>query len=198
MAIPDYQTLMLPVLRLASKGEQRVTDVADRVADEVGLTMEERETLLPSGRQRVLNNRIHWAKFYMSKAGLISSPARGRFVATEDGRNLLATNPDRINVALLMKSPSFREFYKTEKQPASDSMEVAFEEKATGLGCAPATGGIWRSLEERRRRRSTSARQLASVRRRLSPRYASSGAAGRRCRRAPGTSWPRSRAPAPP
>ena len=131
MAIPDYQTLMLPVLRLAAKGEQRVADVADRVADEFGLSAEERETLLPSGRQRVLNNRIHWAKFYMSKAGLISSPARGRFVATEEGRKLLATNPDQINVALLMKWPSFREFYKSEREPASDSAEVAFEEKGS-------------------------------------------------------------------
>jgi restriction system protein len=129
MAIPDYQTLMLPVLRLAAKGEQRVADVADRVADEVGLTAEERKTLLPSGRQRVPNNRIHWAKFYMSKAGLISSPARGRFVATEDGRKLLATSPDQINVALLMKWPSFREFCKTDREPASDGAEVAFEEK---------------------------------------------------------------------
>ena len=129
MPIPDYQTLMLPVLRLAAKGEQRVADVADHVADEFGLSNEERETLLPSGRQRVLNNRIHWAKFYMSKAGLISSPARGRFVATEEGRKLLATNPDQINVALLMKWPSFQEFYKTEREPASDSADVVLEEK---------------------------------------------------------------------
>jgi restriction system protein len=79
MAIPDYQTLMLPVLRLAANGERRVVDVVDHVADEFGLSDEERETLLPSGRQRVLHNRIHWAKFYMSKAGLLSSPGRGRF-----------------------------------------------------------------------------------------------------------------------
>ncbi len=56
----------------------------------------------------------------MSKAGLISSPARGRFVATDEGRKLLATNPDQINVALLMKWPAFREFYKAEKEPLSD------------------------------------------------------------------------------
>jgi len=129
MAIPDYQTLMLPVLGLAAKGEQRVADVADRVAEEFGLSAEERETLLPSGRQRVLNNRIHWAKFYMSKAGLITTPARGRFVATEEGRKLLATNPDQINVALLMKWPSFQEFYKAEKGPASDSVDVPPEGK---------------------------------------------------------------------
>ena len=114
MAIPSTRPSCSPVLELAAEREQRGR-VADRVADEFGLSAEERETRLPSGRQRVLNNRIHWAKFYMSKAGLISSPARGRFVATEEARKLLATNPDQINVALLMKWPSFREFYKTER-----------------------------------------------------------------------------------
>ena len=131
MPIPDYQTLMLPVLRLAAKGEQRVADVADLVADEFGLSPEERETLLPSGRQRVLNNRIHWAKFYMSKAGLISSPARGRFIATEEGRKLLADNPGQINVALLMKWPLFRVFYKAEREPAGDVADVVLDNKAT-------------------------------------------------------------------
>ena len=88
MAIPDYQTLMLPVLQLAAKGEQRVGVAAERIADELGLSNEERATMLPSGRQRLLNNRIHWAKFYMSKAGLISSPGRGRFVATDQGASV--------------------------------------------------------------------------------------------------------------
>lgn len=63
MPIPDYQTLMLPVLRLAAEGETRVADVAERVADAFGLSAEEREQLLPSGRQRLLHNRVHWAKF---------------------------------------------------------------------------------------------------------------------------------------
>ncbi len=113
--IPDYQTLMLPVLRLAAEGEARVADVADRIANDLGLTAEEREQMLPSGRQRVLHNRIHWANFYMSKAGLIGSPARGRFVATEKGRALLASGPDRIDVAVLMREPQFREFYRNEQ-----------------------------------------------------------------------------------
>lgn len=112
MPIPDYQALMLPVLRLASEGEKRVADVIDRIADEFGLSADEREELLPSGRQRILHNRIHWAKFYMTKAGLITSPSRGRFVATEAGRALLATRPVKVDVALLMKEPAFREFYK--------------------------------------------------------------------------------------
>ncbi|KOF16999.1 restriction endonuclease [Ensifer adhaerens] len=112
--IPDYQTLMLPVLRAAADGETRVADVAERIADDLALTSEQRDELLPSGRQRVLHNRIHWAKFYMSKAGLISSPVRGRFIATDKGKALLATAPERIDVALLMREPEFREFYRNE------------------------------------------------------------------------------------
>lgn len=120
MSIPDYQSLMLPVLRLAAEGEKRVADVEERIAIDLGLTQEEREELLPSGRQRVLHNRIHWAKFYMTKAGLLASPARGRFVATEDGNALLATNPDRIDVKLLLQRPDFREFYKSNSSSNAD------------------------------------------------------------------------------
>lgn len=111
MAIPNYQALMLPVLRLAADGETRVPDAADKLADQLGLSDVEREEMLPSGRQRVLHNRIHWAKFYMTKAGLIDSPARGRFVASRAGRALLATGPTGINVDTLKDYPAFAEFY---------------------------------------------------------------------------------------
>ncbi len=121
MPIPDYQTLMLPVLRLAAQEETRVADVSERIADDLGLTQAERDELLPSGRQRLLHNRIHWAKFYMSKAGLIASPARGRFVATDKGKALLAKSPERIDVALLMQEPEFREFYRSEGAAAEES-----------------------------------------------------------------------------
>lgn len=114
MGIPDYQTLMLPVLKLAAMGECRVPDVAAKVADEFRLSEAEREELLTSGKQRVLHNRIHWAKFYMSKAGLIDTPSRGRFTASQAGKDLLATNPPRIDVSVLMRMPEFREFYRNE------------------------------------------------------------------------------------
>lgn len=129
MSIPDYQTLMLPVLRLAAEGEKRVADVEERIADEFGLSQEEREQLLPSGRQRVLHNRIHWAKFYMSKAGLIMFPGRGRFVATEAGKALLASNPDRIDVQTLLQEPSFREFYKGDSGGANEVGETGSEKE---------------------------------------------------------------------
>jgi restriction system protein len=103
---------MLPVLRLAQEGEMRVPEAADRIADTLGLSEEERDQRLSSGRQRLLHNRVHWAKFYMSKAGLIASPRRGRFTITEAGKQLLATNPARIDVPLLMQNPTFAEFYR--------------------------------------------------------------------------------------
>ncbi|MFK4647944.1 restriction system protein [Bradyrhizobium ottawaense] len=119
MSIPDYQTLMLSVLRLAAEGEKRVADVEGPIADEFQLSEEERQELLPSGRQRLLANRIHWAKFYMSKAGLVASPRRGRFIASEAGRQLLASNPTRIDVNTLLQVPSFREFYEADRSSAS-------------------------------------------------------------------------------
>lgn len=134
MPIPDYQSLMLPVLRLAAEGEKRVADVEDRIADDLGLTAEEREELLPSGRQRVLHNRIHWAKFYMSKAGLIASPARGRFVATDAGRALLAQKPERVDVKLLLKRPEFREFYKSSNSALTDTDSSQGEIETRDLG----------------------------------------------------------------
>jgi restriction system protein len=111
MAIPDYQALMLPLLIVAAEQETRVPLAAELIADKLGLTEQERDEILPSGKQRLLHNRVHWAKFYMSKAGLISSPKRGLFVATDSGRALLAQNPSRIDVDTLKKYPAFGDFY---------------------------------------------------------------------------------------
>jgi restriction system protein len=111
LSIPGYQTLMLPVLEIAAAGETRVPDAAEKIADRLGLSIAEREEMLPSGKQRLLHNRIHWAKFYMNKAGLIDIPSRGRFCASAAGRNFLEQNPDRINVEALKNFPEFVEFY---------------------------------------------------------------------------------------
>lgn len=135
MSIPDYQTLMLPVLRLAAAGETRVPDVLDRLAEEFALTPAEREQMLSSGKQRLLHNRAHWAKYYMTRAGLIDSPRRGRFVASAAGRALLATNPERIDVKLLLQYPEFREFFKGRgsSQGAEPSYEATLEDVGAGV-----------------------------------------------------------------
>lgn len=110
--------------------------VADRVAAELGLSDEEREELLASGRQRVLHNRIHWAKFYMSKAGLIDSPARGVFVATEAGKALLATKPGAINVETLRAYPAFVAFY-TAKPTDAGAVDLSMQEAAASALATP-------------------------------------------------------------
>ncbi|TDN80227.1 restriction endonuclease [Stakelama pacifica] len=111
MAIPDYQTLMLPVLKLAATNEMRVPQAAEIIAEDFNLSEAEKNELLPSGRQRILHNRIHWAKFYMSKAGLIDSPKKGVFTASEEGRKLLARNLPAIDNDVLKKYSSFVDFY---------------------------------------------------------------------------------------
>ena len=125
MAIPDYQTLTLPVLRLAAAGEQRVADAAEQIADDLGLSSNEREEMLPSGRQRLLYNRIQWAKFYLSKAGLVASPQRGHFIATDAGRALLASNPARIGVNELKDYEGFREFFSGQKSSDDETAPAA-------------------------------------------------------------------------
>jgi restriction system protein len=112
MSIPDYQALMLPLLKRAAFEQVRLLDAEKQLGDEFGLTTEERAQLLPSGKQRVLHNRAHWAKFYLMKAGLVSFPSRGTFMATDAGRALIEQDPSQIDVELLRQYPSFEEFYR--------------------------------------------------------------------------------------
>lgn len=127
MPIPDYQTLMLPVLEFAAKGETRVPIAAEKIADDFGLSEEEREELLPSGKQALLHNRVHWAKFYMTKAGLINSPSRGVFVASDAGLALLAKKPKRVDVDMLKTYPKFMEFYDKSNSSKNESESTANE-----------------------------------------------------------------------
>lgn len=126
---------MLPVLKIAAEGETRVPLIADRIADDFGLTEEEREQMLPSGGQRLLHNRLHWAKLYMNRAGLIDSPRRGVFAASQEGRALLATNPARIDVETLKTYPAFVEFHSTSAKATSPAEAPA----ATAAASSSAT-----------------------------------------------------------
>lgn len=130
-AIPDYQSLMLPVLEVAAEGETRVPSAAKIIAEQFGLSEADREELLPSGKQRLLHNRIHWAKFYLTKAGLIDNPRRGVFVAGPQGKALLALTPERIDVETLKSYPAFLEFYSAGPKAASTSEVVVIPAAAS-------------------------------------------------------------------
>src|SRR5271169_3280902 len=101
MAVPDYQSLMLPVLAASSKGEVRIGDVVNQLADELKLSPEERSELLPSGKQTLFSNRVHWAKTYLSKAHLTEITRRGHFKITDRGIDVLRSQPVRIDNNLL-------------------------------------------------------------------------------------------------
>ncbi|MGR0189068.1 restriction endonuclease [Azospirillum aestuarii] len=110
MAIPDFQTLMLPVLKTAAGGgEVRIRDVVDILADEFALTDEERAHRVPSKQQTTFGNRVSWAKSYLSKAGLVELTRRAHFRITETGRQVLNSPPDRITVRFLEQFPAVKE-----------------------------------------------------------------------------------------
>lgn len=128
MAIPDYQTLMLPVLKLAADGtEHKFRDAVDKLADEFSLTDEERNELLPSGSQAVFTNRVGWARSYLKQAGLLASPRRGYFTITEQGKSLLAEMPEKVNVSVLERYPAFREFRARRREKSNDSEAQTIE-----------------------------------------------------------------------
>jgi restriction system protein len=111
MAIPDYQSLMLPVLKIASDGnEHRISDVVEALAKDLGLTDSEREELLPSGKQSIFNNRVHWARTYLVQSKLLEPTRRGHFRITERGRSVLAENVSRIDAKFLRRFAEFNAF----------------------------------------------------------------------------------------
>lgn len=110
MAIPDFQTLMLPVLRASASGEVRISEVVVGLGSELGLTEEELSELLPSGKQTTFANRVNWAKSYLGKAGLITLTRRGYFQASERGKKVLFSPPERINIKFLETFPEFIAF----------------------------------------------------------------------------------------
>lgn len=112
MAIPDYQTLMLPILQLLSDGEVRrtVPEITDPIGEQFHLTPEDHQQRLQSGVQSTFENRAHWAVTYLSKAGLLIRPVRGRVQITDAGRQALAQAPAKIDVKFLTSYPSFEAF----------------------------------------------------------------------------------------
>ena len=131
MNIPDYQSLMLPLLQALADGrEHLVRDVRESIAAQFGLNAAEREALLPSGKQPVFDNRLGWAKTYLAKAGLVVSVRRGVYQITERGRSVVASKPDRVDTAFLAQYPEFQDF---QRKANDDSSEEP--------GAAPPRGG---------------------------------------------------------
>ena len=108
--IPDYQSLMRPVLTCAAAAETRIGDAVEQLADKLGLTPDERAQLLPSGKQTRFANRVNWAKAYLAKAGLVENTRRGYFRITPRGQAALADTAATINNAYLDQFKEFQDF----------------------------------------------------------------------------------------
>ncbi len=118
MSVPNFQQLMLPLLRSAADtgGETSVPDLSEKIALHLGLSEDDLGRVLPSGKQTVFRNRLNWAKSYMGKAGLVESTRRGHFCVTERGLELLKTNPQTIDVSVLVKFPEFAAWTSEERK----------------------------------------------------------------------------------
>ena len=111
MAVPDFQTLMYPILRLLGDGEEHRSQAdLDVLARELGLSDADREEWLPSRRQRLFENRVAWAKTYLVKAGLVERTGRGVVRITDSGRAVLRTDARRIDIPYLLRFPEFEAF----------------------------------------------------------------------------------------
>lgn len=111
MPIPDYQTLMRPLLQLAADGqEHKLRDASETLAQTLGLSETERNALLPSGTQTVFSNRVGWARTHLKEAGALSAPRRGYFQITARGQQLLGDYPTKISVATLNQFPEYLDF----------------------------------------------------------------------------------------
>src|SRR4051794_11420829 len=108
MSIPDYQSIMLPLLRLTKDNkEHRFRDVVEALSQEFSLTDLERAEMLPSGTAPLFDNRVGWARTYLKQAGLLQSPKRGIFQIIEAGRALLSKPLSRIDGAVLNEYEQF-------------------------------------------------------------------------------------------
>ncbi|ELP54637.1 MULTISPECIES: restriction endonuclease [Microcystis] len=124
MPIPDFQSIMLPLLKILADGKvYKYREIIEALVREFQVTEAERKEMLPSGQQEIFSNRVSWAKTYLKKAGLIDSPQRATFVISEKGKEILSQNPARIDAKFLRQFPEFQEFNRVNKQNETITLE---------------------------------------------------------------------------
>lgn len=146
MPIPDFQTIMRPLLELASDGQDHsLSEAREQLGKYFQLTEDEKKALLPSGKQATFTNRVAWARVYLGQAGALESPKRGHFRISERGRQLLKDVPERITIRDLERFSEFQKFRSTskgevqpgpetsEQQTPEEVLEDAYQRLRTGL-----------------------------------------------------------------
>lgn len=133
MPIPDFQSVMLPLLLFVNDNkEHSLREGIEYLADHFKLTSDERQMLLPSGTQRIFDNRVGWAKSHLFKAGLLEIPRRSIFKITERGQQALAEKPSHINMNFLRQYPEYLEFLKpSNESDVEDTIQEIDHTKST-------------------------------------------------------------------
>ncbi len=125
MPIPDFQELMLPILKAIADGNlYKTSELKELLAAEFNLTEEERRELLPSGTQSRFDNRVVWAKTYLAKSLLLDTPKRAHITISERGREVLKKAPDSIDRSFLMQYDEFRRFISPNNKSEKESKAV--------------------------------------------------------------------------
>jgi restriction system protein len=130
VAVPDFQTLMRPVL-VALQGDEPKShaQIRDAVAAALNVSDEDRQVMLPSGTQELFTNRVAWALSHMAQAGLLNRPERGRYLLSERGKKVLQEHPDRVDMTVLHQFPEYRDFRtRKSKKHAKESVSVVSDE----------------------------------------------------------------------
>jgi len=129
MAVPDYQSVMLPLLEFAAerKAQTSTDDAVQALAIRLGLNEDDLKEMLPSGVQRTFVNRVGWAATYMKKAGLLESTRRGYYRITSRGHDLLKTKPTTVNVKVLKQYPEFLEFQQLKGTRSGEKRDASGE-----------------------------------------------------------------------
>jgi len=134
--VPDFEQLRRPVLEKAAEGERRISEVVEELAIELELSQEDREALLPSGKQTRFANRVHWAKSYLKQAGMVKNTRWGHFEITDRGREFLDNHTGMITREHLRQYEDFLDFETRtneadEDKKVSDMAEIEIEESSS-------------------------------------------------------------------
>ena len=129
MTIPDYQTVMLPLLKYAAdRKDHSLREAVDSLAEQFKLSEEEKKEMLSSGQQAIFLNRVGWARTYLKKAGLLETPRRAYFCISDRGLKVLQGKPSRIDAKFLDQFEEFREFRaKKKEKPEKGKVEETEE-----------------------------------------------------------------------
>ena len=131
MSVPGFQEWFMPLLQqLGDSQLHSIADMYGKLSDLLKLSKEDQAEMLPSGKQKLYQNRIGWSRTYLKKAGLVESPKRGQLQITPRGMQVLADPPEELNVKFLKQYPEFVEFHTVSKDKGLKETDSSPDDEA--------------------------------------------------------------------